>query len=145
MPRCAFRWGAMFKKIVRIALLVLFLLSAACQTQVQPLREVTLASGKRVKVLGVGQLNFANDSPALMLKYETGLKISDLPALRNEVEEIWPAFQIDVENAHMTNAIISANEVPQGLIFKTGSAYNFIFKKVDGTWRPATDADKTIK
>ena len=38
--------------------------------------------------------------PALMLKYQTDLKISDLPALRKEVEEIWSVFKADRERAN---------------------------------------------
>jgi hypothetical protein len=65
-----------------------------------------------------------------MLKYQTDLKISDLPALRKEVEEIWSVFKADVERANLTNAIISANEVPQGLIIKNANGYNFVLKKL---------------
>jgi hypothetical protein len=65
-----------------------------------------------------------------MLKYQTDLKISDLPALRKEVEEIWSVFKADVERANLTNAIISANEVPQGLIIKNANGCNFVLKKL---------------
>jgi hypothetical protein len=82
------------------------------------------------------------NSPALMLKYQTDLKISDLPALRKEVDEIWPMFKGDAEKANLSNAIISANEVPQGLIFKTANGHNFVFKKLDGTWRLVSDIEK---
>jgi hypothetical protein len=128
--------------MMRIVPLVFVAVTAACQAQTQPTREVALPSGKKVKVIAVGQLNFANDSPALMLKYQTDLKITDLPALRKEVEEIWSVFKADLEKANLTNAIISANEVPRGLIIKNANGYNFVFKKLDGTWQLLSDVDK---
>jgi hypothetical protein len=50
----------------------------------------------------------------LLLKYETGLPISDVASLEREVDEIWRGFQIDVENAQMKNAIISATSHSSG-------------------------------
>lgn len=76
---------------MRFASVALLLMTAACQAQ--PTREVTLPSDKKVNVIAVGQINFANDSPALMLKYQTDLKISDLPALRKEVDETMVGVQ----------------------------------------------------
>ena len=101
-----------------------------------------MPSGKKVKVIAVGQLNFSNDSPALMLKYQTDLRISNLPTLRKEVDEIWSVFKGDVEKAKLTTAIISANETPQGFIIKNSTGYNFVFKKVAGTWRLLGDAEE---
>lgn len=106
-------------------------------------KEVALPSGKKIKVIAVGQINFSHDSPALMLKYQTDLKISDLPALRREVDEIWSVFKGDVEKAHLTNAVISANEAPQGSIIQESNGYNFVFKKIDGTWRLLGNADES--
>jgi len=80
-----------------------------------------------------------------MLKYQTDLKISDLPALRKEVDEIWPVFRGDVEKARLTAAVINANEKPQGFIVQNANVYNFVFKKLDGTWRILDDPEKPSK
>lgn len=126
-----------------LLVVLVFMTSVACQSQAQALREVALPSGKKVKVIAVGQINFSNDSPALMLKYQTDLKISDAAELRKEVEEIWGMFKADVERAKLTNAIVSANEVPHGLVVKTANAFNFVYKKsTDGRWELVGDADK---
>jgi hypothetical protein len=90
--------------------------------------------------LGVGKINFSQGAPALMLKYQTDLQVSDKAALRPEVNEIWASFRVDVENAGLKSAIISANEVPRGLIVKQGNAYNFVYEKqADGSWRCLDD------
>lgn len=130
--------------MVKCLLIVVALIAGvACQSQAQALREVALPSGKKVKVIAVGQIHFQNDSPALMLKYQTDLKISDTAALRKEVEEIQAAFKMEVEQAKLTNAIISANEAPHGLILKTATGFNFVYKKsADGRWELLGDADK---
>jgi hypothetical protein len=44
----------------------------------------------------------------LMLKYQTDLEISDVAALRKEIDEIWPVFIQDVERLKLKSGIISA-------------------------------------
>jgi hypothetical protein len=120
-----------FTLIVAICLLVS---STAC-TQTPPYRQQKLPSGRTIKVGGVTKMYFTKGDPALMLKYYTDLNISDADALRREVDDIWESFKIDVENAGLKSAIISANEIPKGIISKT-KGYNFVFiKQEDGFWR----------
>jgi hypothetical protein len=120
----------------KLAVGVVLLAISACSQSVQPKRIVTLPSGKKIRVLDVVQWKFSNGAPALMLKYETDLKVSDLEALKQEVAEIWPEFRKDVENGKFEAAIISANEVPQGFIVKRSNAYNFVYERqADGSWR----------
>ena len=60
-----------------------------------------------------------------------------------EVEEIWTMFKTDVDEAKLTNAIISAHEVPHGMIVQTASAFNFVFRRSpDGRWQLGGDDDK---
>ncbi len=78
-----------------------------------------------------------------MLQYQTDYKVSDKAALRKEADEIWLYFKTDAEKGNFTSAIISANEVPRGVIFKNSSGYNFVFEKnPDGTWRCLDDDKK---
>jgi hypothetical protein len=59
-------------------------------------------------------------------------------ASRAPVPAFIPANKADVEKAHLTTAIVSANEVPKGTLVKTGKGYSFAFKKMaDGTWQSA--------
>lgn len=98
-------------------------------------RAVQLPSGKTIKVLGMGPIRIASGETGLMLNYQTDLKISELDSLRKEVDDIWPTFQVDAQNAKVSFAVISANEVPEGIIFKRNRQYNFVFQKsADGTW-----------
>ena len=72
----------------------------------------------------------------MMLSYQTDLKVSDKAQLQTEVEEIWPEFKKDVEANNFSAAIISAHEVPSGVILKRSNAFNFVFKKqADGAWK----------
>jgi hypothetical protein len=94
-----------------------------------------LHSGKEVLVLGIGKLSFSNDSPALMLKYQTELSIDDREALRKEVDEVWEQFQPDVEKAGLVQGIVSANEPPKGGFIKHNRTFNFVYKKMpSGKW-----------
>ena len=110
-------------------LVVLVSALGGCQQGPQPQRVVTLPSGKQIRVLGVVRWNFSQGPPALMLQYQTDLKVSDLPALQREVSEIWPEFRKDAENGGFQSAIISANEIPQGFLIKKSQSYNFVFER----------------
>jgi len=111
-----------------------------CSSDAQRSKSLTLPSGRTVRVLGVGRMNFTAGDPALMLKYETDLRIQDKTALRTEVDDIWSVFRNDVEKGKFKAAIISANEVPQGLIAKKSAGYNFVDqKRPDGRWHCLDD------
>jgi hypothetical protein len=75
-------------------------------------------------------------APSLIFRYQTDLKASDITSLRSEVDEIWLKFQIDADRGNFSSAIISANEVPHGFIFKKASGYNFVYEEsANGAWR----------
>jgi len=88
----------------------------------------------------MGQINFSQGAPAMILQYQTDLKVADKAALRDEADEIWPVFRIDVERANLKSAVISANEIPQGFIIKRGNAYNFVYEQdPTGVWHCLVD------
>ena len=99
-----------------------------------------LKSGKEIKVLSVMPIHFTNDSPSLMLRYQTNLKIDDKDALRQEVGDIWGDFKAQVDKGNFSGAIISANEKPEGFILTHSKSYNFVFKKgSNGNWEMLSD------
>jgi len=117
------------------------LVLAGCTAKNPNYRTFTLPSGKAIRVMGMGRINFSQDAPALMLQYQTDLKVADKAALRAEADEIWPVFRNDVEQANLKAGIISANEIPQGFIVKRGNSYNFVYQKSsDGVWHCLDDA-----
>lgn len=118
-----------------------FLLLLSCSGKNQEGQPYKLPSGRVVRVLSVMPIHFAGGaSPALMLRYQTDLKVSDMIPLRNEVDDIWTLLRIDAEKGNFTSAIISANEVPQGVVLKNGHAYNFVYeKRADGAWHCLDD------
>ncbi|MBV9494340.1 MAG: hypothetical protein JOZ54_08835 [Acidobacteria bacterium] len=119
-----------------VLLVLVALLALGCVRQEAPHQDLQLPTGRTVKVLSVGKLYFSNDRPALTLKYQTDLPITNVDALGAEVDEIWMVFQPEVDRANVTNAIITASTPPKGTFVTTGSNYNFVFQKgEDGTWR----------
>jgi hypothetical protein len=110
-----------------------------------PTRSIELPSGKKIRVMALSEVTFPRDGPALILKYQTDLKVAEKKALRREVDEIWPLLKVDVEKRGLSNALISANEVPSGLIIRSASGYNFVFqKRADWNWHCLDDEkDKT--
>ena len=126
---------------LRMLFSILFVTSFFCScTTEQPSRPFTLPSGRVVKVLAMGSINFSQGPPALMLKYETDLKLSDKDALRKEADEIFTVLRVDAENGHFSGAIVSANERPTGFILKKSRGYNFVYqKRADGVWHCLED------
>ena len=112
----------------------LAILLIACNTGAPPYQMQTLPSGKQLKVLGIGEIH-SNGPPALMLKYQTDIPITDVSRLAAEADEIWPVFRVNVERGGFSVAVISANEPPHGSIITSNSGYNFQYSKSgDGTW-----------
>ena len=128
-------------KSLRTADFVLLALALTCSCNAQQSsRPYKLPSGRVVRVLGVGPISFTKAPPALILKYETDLKIGDTQALRKEADEIFSVLKADAENGKFTSAIVSANEKPTGLILKSSKGYNFVYeKRADGQWHCLED------
>ncbi len=130
-------------KAIRFGLIAVSILLIICFcscTSGPQYRVRTLQSGRVVKVMSVMRMNFSQGPPALMLKYQTDLKVSDKDELRKEIDDIWSEFRVEAEKGQFQSAIISANEKPSGFIFTTSSGYNFVFqKRSDGEWHCASD------
>ncbi|HZR18472.1 MAG TPA: hypothetical protein VFE51_14360 [Verrucomicrobiae bacterium] len=95
---------------------------------------------KFITPTGVHKMDFPNGDSALVLEYETSVPISSTAALRKEVDWIWEAFRLDVENAKLTNGVIRATH-PEGTGLVTQSkGYGFVFtKRDDGKWHCLED------
>jgi hypothetical protein len=122
------------KRSIFIVVIYLLFLLAAC-SQSPPYKSQTLPSGRTIKIGGIMQINFSKGDPALMLKYYTDVNVSDSDAITKEVDDIWQSFKNDVEKSGMNAAIISANELPKGIISKTKGC-NFVFmRQPNGSWK----------
>lgn len=131
------------KKIIFAAFIALFLISCSSREEFavrfsqEKMTIQKLPSGKEIKILSIGNWYFAKDRPpALLLRYQTDIRIDDVDLLRKEVEEIWPVFRINVEKSGLPNAAIAAtNPLFDFLFFHTSRSRNFVVsKKTNGTW-----------
>jgi hypothetical protein len=124
---------------------LLLLASLSCGSSAQKFKLVKLPSGKEIKVTGMGKMDFPNSGSALVLNYQTDISIDDKVRLRQEVDEIWGAFQKDVENANLKAGVIRATYVQGTGLVKSGQGYGFVFaKRDDGKWH-CLDDDKEKK
>ena len=119
-------------KLLNVGLLVLLV---AC-SQGKDYTVAMLPNGKEVKIVRVTKAVFSESESALILVYETDLRLEDVESLRKEVLEIWPKFQIDVEQAGLNAAVIQARKTTKSSIFmSTSNNYGFVFmKKASGDW-----------
>jgi len=76
-----------------------------------------------------------------MLKYRTTIPLDQMSALRQEVDEIWGRFVVDVDSGKYQTAVISANEPPTGTIVIQSEFYNFAFEKIQNSWRTLESKD----
>ena len=98
-------------------------------------KPLTLSSGRAIRVISMGQMAFAQGGPALVLQYQTDLRVSDLAALEKEVAEVWADLQVEADRQKVPSAIIMANEVPKGVVIQTGHSHNFVFtREANGQW-----------
>ncbi len=116
-----------------VGLFLLVFLLASCDEQVPDYILHKLPSGKKIKLIGVGEVSCTGDNIALMLKYKSDYNIDNSVAVRREVEEIWQYFQADVERAGFKNAVISVDEPLRKRLIKANCSYNFAISKQSGT------------
>lgn len=132
----------MILRVLRLApLLALSLLLSGCSRSNQQGQPYKLPSGRVIRILSVMPIHYTGGAPpSLMFRYQTDLKVSDKAPLRDEVNDIWTSLRIDAERGSFTSAIISAIEVPSGLLIKNSHGYNFVYeKRADGTWHCLDD------
>jgi hypothetical protein len=104
----------------------------------------TLPSGKQIKITSIIPMHFPKGPDALILNCETDIPMSDMVALRKEVDEIWATFfQKEVERANMTGGVIRISH-PEGTgLITRADGYGFLFeKRADGQWHCANDDKK---
>lgn len=132
-------------RAVCMAFAMVFL--AGCTSNNKQGKPFTLPSGRVVRILTIAPLHYTNGNPpSLMLRYETDLKVSDMPALTNEADDIWKVLQIDADRGNFSSAIVSAIEAPQGFIMKESKGFNFVYTKGnDGVWRSSESQKAGVK
>src|ERR1700704_2531825 len=118
-------------KLTLSTTLLLLLICIGCGSRTQDYKTFKLPSGKEIKVTGMGQMDFRNSDPALVMNYLTDISIDDKVALRKEVDEIWSVFQKDVENAKLKAGVIRATQVEGSGPVKSGKGYGFVFVRRD--------------
>lgn len=129
-------------KTLNVILGLLVFLATGCSTNNGQGRAFRLPSGRVVRITGIGPMQYTNGNPpSLMLRYQTDLKISDKDALHREADEVWSVLRVDADRSNYTSAIVSAVEIPHGLIFKKASGFNFVYdKSPDGSWHSSNGA-----
>ena len=116
----------------------------ACGSQAQNYKPFKLPSGKEIKVNGILKMNFPNSDPALVMNYQTDIPIDDKVALRQEIDEVWSVFRVDVENAKVNAGVIRATHFEGSGLVKSGKGYGYVFvKRDDGTWHCLEDDKQT--
>jgi hypothetical protein len=119
--------------------LISLILALLCACSPGPKHQVeTLPNGKQLKVLSINTVKMATPNGVLSylrLDYQTDLNISDVAALQKEVDEIWPYFKNNAEQAGMDEAIIRANSAPKGTFIQETKSHAFAYEKgPDGRW-----------
>jgi len=129
-------------KVKLRAVTLLFLIFQSCSVGGnQKSRDYTLPSGKKIKIENISQVTFPNSNQTgLVMRYETGISITDKESLRREVDEVWTIFVKDVEGAGLKYAAIRALHYDGGTVVRKGKGYGYVFMKdSEGKWRCTED------
>jgi hypothetical protein len=109
-----------------------------CESQV---RKAVIT--KFITPTSVRKMDFPNGESAMVLEYETSIAISNTVPLRKEVDWIWEAFRVDVENAKLTNGVIRVTHPEETGLLTQSKGYGFVFtKRADGRWYCLQDEKK---
>jgi hypothetical protein len=119
---------------VAIILTVTALSCLPAPAQQRP-KDMTFPSGRKVTFLSVQEMEVKHDDgglgTALLLEYQTKLKIMDVVRLNKEIDEIWTWLKVDVVHRKLTEAVIRVVDSPDSATDRT-----FSFTKLpDGSWR----------
>ena len=130
-------------RILASAAVILGLAFSACNGQIDNAIRI-LPSGKQIRVTSIVPMHFPQGPDALILNCETDIPISDMPALRKEVDEIWTAwFLKEVEHANMTSGVIRISHPEGSGLITHAQGYGFVFeKRSDGQWHCLNDDKK---
>ena len=85
-------------------------------------------SGKTLEILAI-RPEKTRTGPALVLRYATGLPLTNLQGLRREADELWEHFSANVDATKVTRAVVRATH-PKG----REEAVDFVFVKRGGIW-----------
>lgn len=88
-----------------------------------------LKSGKVLDILSIKAENTAK-GPALVLSYGTRTPIHNTTGLREEADELWEFFLVNVEKVRYRRAVIRAAAKAKG-----GKTVDFVYLKRGGEWR----------
>jgi hypothetical protein len=111
----------------------------ACSSQAQNYKAFRLPSGKEIKITGMVKMDFPNSDPALVLNYLTDIPIDDRVALRQEIDEVWSVFRVDVEKAKLNAGVIRVTHMEGSGLVKSGKGYGYVFVKRDDGWHCTED------
>ncbi|MFN8389952.1 MAG: hypothetical protein U0136_06655 [Bdellovibrionota bacterium] len=122
---------------IRIIVVLSMVLLCSVTAQAQSLQPYTLPSGKQIRAYSVTKMNLPA-GPALVMNYETAVRIEDTENLRKEIDEIWSLLKGDADKAGVKSAVIRATHYETSGIFRRGKGYGFAFTKAaDGSWQMA--------
>jgi hypothetical protein len=118
-----------------LAFAILFSPTASAQ---RPHEEI-LRSGRKIKVLGVTEIEIKEQSGqfgprALWLDYETEMKDPDEISLRREVQEVWVWIKVDTEHRGLREAIINVS-LARGNARNIGKTQFVFQKQPDRSWK----------
>ena len=111
----------------------------ACSSQAQNYKAFKLPSGKEIRITGMVKMDFPNSAPALVLNYLTDIPIDDRVRLRQEIDEVWSVFRVDVEKAKLNAGVIRVTHMEGSGLVKSGKGYGYVFVKRDDGWHCTED------
>ncbi|MFN2427428.1 MAG: hypothetical protein ABR587_13390 [Candidatus Binatia bacterium] len=98
---------------------------------------VSLPSGREVRLLTFAQAG-APSQPAIVLRYETSLPLTNGAAVSREAEEVWDKVRAQLESEGAHAAVLQATGSVEGWVFPFASSRKFAWRRdKGGEWEVA--------
>jgi hypothetical protein len=116
--------------------LTLTLLVSGCRDTTPKFELRSLPSGRVIKMIGIEMHTYSEDTPVLVLKYQSDLLPGNERLIDREIDEVWDSFRIETERAKLNDAAIEVFTRPEGSWFASKStSYTYWFKRLpNGEW-----------
>lgn len=101
----------------------------------------TLKSGDKIELISIQTQAFEEGPAALVMQYETEIKIDEIERLRKQADEVWSVFVEDVEAEGLSAAALrptnSSGKVNDQI---QRDSFGFVYiRQADGSWRSTSD------
>jgi hypothetical protein len=127
-------------RLLQSSVAILAAYAVSCGPAVPDYELVTSRSGREVKLEDLSRIERVDGAEAMYVAYRSQVDLADLPALHEEVEDVWQTFRPEVEQQGLRLAVIRASQWEKPGWQRHGRAVQFVVERSpEGEWHARPD------